>query len=393
MASIRVRASFVALLWLLTSLAPGLSGCGSGVLLANVGASASAISPNGKSVDNATLLTYSVSAQSRVSIWLESETGKRYTIREKEFRSPGTYQARFDGTYAPNSSPDRRVLPDGSYTFVVEVEDERGKREEARGKIAIKDADTFAPEIQNVAAMPDAISPDGDSKDDETLIQYELTKDAEVTITAMGADGERFLLEAPNWKKAALYAHDWNGTTSNKLLKDGKYTVFVQARDKAGNVTQRSASVTIDGGGTPKLQITKVEFSPTAVYLGGDLNVKVKVKNTGDTIVRTMGPPPGTAYSTNMTYNYWLEDDNATPKYYERPGFWRVAVMWNLAGSPYPVRWGLPKDLAPGEEAIVTGTIQILSRTPELRFWASVEQSGVGFPGGDVGIQRIRVSY
>ncbi|MBI2865687.1 MAG: hypothetical protein HYX94_14155 [Chloroflexi bacterium] len=394
MASNRTIASIVSIALLLSGVASTTLGCRSSNLLSGVGSSASVISPNGDGDRDFALLGYSLAGKSKVSIWLEDGVGRRYVIRENEPRERGQYQARFDGTYAPNANrEDRRILPNGYYDFVIEAVDDRGKSEEGRGKIEIANADTAAPEVDNLGAVPDTISPNGDSKDDETLIHYGIGKDAEVTITAVGPNGEKYLLEAPGQKKAGLYSHDWNGTVSGNLVKDGIYEVHIVARDKAGNVTERTTPITITGAGRPMLQITKVEFSPTAIFLGGDLSVKIKVKNTGDTLVRTMGPLPGTAYATNMTYNYWLEEDGATPKYYERPGFWRVAVMWNLAGSPYPVRWGLPKDLAPGEEATVTGTIKILSRTPELRFWASVEQSGVGFPGGDVGIQNVRVGY
>ncbi|MDO8671559.1 MAG: hypothetical protein Q7O66_09040 [Dehalococcoidia bacterium] len=395
MASGRISASIVTIVLILASAASTTIGCRAGNLLGSTSSSTTVISPNGDGLDDFAMLGYSLSARSQVSIWLESATARRYIIRYKEPRESGHYQARFDGSYAPDpDGADRRILPNGTYQFVIEAVDDQGRREEGRGRIDVVNADTVAPEIENLGAIPDAISPNGDSKDDETLIQYGITKDAEVTIVANGPNVDaKYLLEAPNQKHAGLYSYNWNGTSSAALLQDGKYIIHIMARDKSGNVTERVTPVTINGGGKPKLQITRVQFSPTSVFLGGDLNVKIMVKNTGDTLIRTMGPPPGTAYSTNMTYNYWLEDDGATPKYFERPGLWRVAVMWNLAGSPYPVRWGLPKDLAPGEEATIAGTIKVLSRTPELRFWAAVEQSGVGFPGGDVGIQTIRVGY
>jgi hypothetical protein len=48
----------------------------------------------------------------------------------------------------------------------------------------------------------------------------------------------------------------------------------------------------------------------------------------------------------------------------------------------------------PGEEATILGTIQVnIDRQSVVRFWAGVEQGGVGFPGGQVGLTQIRVSF
>ena len=141
---------------------------------------------------------------------------------------------------------------------------------------------------------------------------------------------------------------------------DGDYTLHLKAWDKAGNVTDHTAMVTVEGAGTPRLEITDVKIEPPALPIGGVLTVTVKVKNTGDTTLKSLGPNPGTPYDTQYNFLQFTGSDGQ-PLYYEKPGFWRIGVQWEQAPSPYPVRWGWgDKPLRPGEEATITGTIKVL---------------------------------
>jgi hypothetical protein len=288
-------------------------------------------------------------------------------------------------------------MPDGDYTVVVRAVDEEGRVEEQRGRISLRDGDTRPPVISNVVSRYDTISPNGDAVQDETTISYALSKEATVTITAVDKSGKKHLLQPPTTTSAALHSHNWNGTAGGVLLPDGVYTIHIQAQDKAGNVTEATTAVAIEGGGTPRLEITRARFSPPAIPVGGILQVEITVKNTGEVPLRTLGPAPGTPYTTDINFNYWKGQDGKTPLFYERAGYWRVGVEWSVAGRSYPVRWGLTPDLSdlmPGQEAVITGTIQVLiQQTREVYFWASVVQEGVGFPGGRVGQQKIVISY
>ncbi len=54
------------------------------------------------------------------------------------------------------------------------------------------------------------------------------------------------------------------------------------------------------------------------------------------------------------------------------------------------------RDLLPGEEVIVTGTITIgpdMKTINAQRFFAGLEQGGVGFPGGQVGQKVITIGF
>jgi len=380
------------LLTVLTTVALFLS-CAPGPPISDFALSQPLISPNGDGVDDSVELSYTLSRAAQVTISFVSSDGRLYPFRINEPRSPGTYVARFYGTYAPNPAlPNLRVLPNGKYQARAEAVDERGNKQAKEGTLTVVDADTLPPEIVEVALNPPAISPNGDSVDDEMEVSYRLTKEAAVSLYVADAEGTRYVLEGEASKKAVFQSHRWNGTSGGKLVPDGPYTLHIEARDTAGNRTDYSAPVVMAGGGIPKLDILSVRFEPAALPVGGWLQVEIKVKNTGTTTLRSLGPDPGTHYTTETNYNSFMGKDGV-PLYFERAGFWRVGVSWHLADRPYPVRWGLGKDLAPGEEATITGSIQVLiDRTREVRLWTATIQEGIGF-GGQVGLKTIIVSY
>jgi hypothetical protein len=132
----------------------------------------------------------------------------------------------------------------------------------------------------------------------------------------------------------------------------------VRATDSAGNVTRAERPLTIADGGIPQAQIVTATFTPHSVPLGGVLKLEVTVKNTGSVALRSTAPPPGTQYTSDENFN--------SKGYYEEPGAFRVGLDYegNSVGREYPYRWGLGKDLAPGESVTITGTLQVTLRTP-----------------------------
>ncbi|MCS7001742.1 MAG: hypothetical protein NZ518_02725 [Dehalococcoidia bacterium] len=387
----------VVALTLIAILVPWFAACVGQPLLFDVGLDRAEISPNGDGVGDKVTIRYAVARPSRVSIWFIDSAGAEYVFRDREPRSAGEYRAVFDGTYeVGDGRATRRVLPDGLYRFRVLAEDRAGNRAETQGELTVRNGDRTPVMIENMTTSLSVITPNAD-RDRETIISYGITKDAEVVIFAIDQNGRQVLLEERTAKKAALYSHYWNGTAGGVPLPDGRYAIHIQAFDKAGNVSEEIRSVAIRGAGKADIRITRVDFSPRTAPIGGDITVMIRVKNFGDVPVPTQGPPPGTPYRTDITYNYWTEADGATPRFYDRVGLWRVAVMWDSAGSPYPVRWGFFEDtsrlLQPGEEVVVTGTIKLLPRQRELRIWAAIEEGGRGFPGGDVGMTTITIAY
>jgi hypothetical protein len=401
------------LCFLLSACGPtGAAFLGSAPLLAGVEAAPAVVSPNGQGLNAPARIVYTVGREVMVSIYLVDNAGRRYPLRMKEPRSPGTYEAAFTG--AVKANPDdvaQWILPDGAYTYVIEAETPGGQKAEATGTVTIQGADPIPLAVSDVVALPTAITPNGDARDDKTVISYRVAKDAEVELYATDAEGRRYLVEPPTKRLAGHQSAEWKGFSSGLLAPNGDYQVHIVARDTSGNVAEGIAPVALADGGTPDLQILDVEFSPPTVPVSGTVNVKIRVKNTGDTKIETKGPPPGTAFTTSR--NYFADTDrNGRPKYYDEAGKWRVAASWNQAFSQYPARWALTQPLKgpdgqvlldenglekyppllPGEESIITGTIQVLiPETDELHFWGSYEKGGIGF-GPTVGQMRVGIS-
>lgn len=374
-----------------------MGGCQSGPLLSKVSLSAPVISPNGDGANDSVAIDYALSRPGRISIKFTDAQGKEYPFHNREPRPRGSYSATFYGTYAPDASrPDRRVMPNGVYTVTVMAEDEKGVREEQRLQLTVEKTDDEPPLVTDASMTPGTVSPNGDSIDDEAVLGYGLSKKSRVTISIVDEKGNSNLLEAENEKTAALHSHLWDGTAGGRLLPDGAYDIHIQARDASGNLTDQVVKAAIKGGGTARLEITSVRFTPQSVPVGGVLNVEIKVRNSGTTSLRTIGPRPGTAY--DMVSNFMqFKDASGDSLYYERPGVWRVGVSWDQTDRPYPVRWGLlensDRTLEPGETATITGSVRIKDiRTREVRFWAGVIQEGIGF-GERVGQKTIVISY
>lgn len=390
----------------------GAAFLGSAPLLAGVEAAPATVSPNGQNSDGPAKIAYTVGREVTVSIYLVDSAGRRYPLRLNEPRSPGTYEAAFSG--AVKANPDdvpQRILPDGAYTYVIEAETMGGQKAEAQGTLTIQGADPVPLAVSEVVALPVLITPNGDARDDKTVISYRVAKDSEVELYATDAAGTRYLIEPATKRLAGLQSAEWKGMSSGLLAPNGDYQVHVVARDTSGNVAEGVVPVGLTDGGTPDLQILDVELTPPTVPVSGTVNVKIRVKNTGDTKIETKGPPPGTAFTTSR--NYFADTDrNGRPKYYDEAGKWRVTASWNQAFSQYPARWALTKPLTgpdgqprldengletyppllPGEESVITGTIQVLlPETNELYFWASYEKGGIGF-GPTVGQTRVGIS-
>jgi hypothetical protein len=297
----------------------------------------------------------------------------------------------------PNTA-DRRVLQNGDYKIVFQARGKNGQSVEKTVDAVVQNADPAPLEIKDIALSLATFSPNGQGVRqvegrienlDQTTINYSLSKDAQVSLWVVDTDGNQTAVTADPQAKAGLQRYVWTGKGPNGIaLRDGTYTLHIRAGDDSGNVTERTAQVAIVDSGTPQVQILSARFSPSALGLGGVVQVEVTVKNIGDIPIKTQGPPPGTVYKSNSSYTdpVFNQQGSQEPPYVDKPGRWRVGVRWTSSAGQYPARWGFFEDdnreLKPGEEVTVRGGIQLLApQPPELDFWATVEMGGLGFTG------------
>lgn len=357
--------------------------------------SSGVITPNGDGQWDSTVLHYTLSAPARVSILVRDSGGRRFMLRSDEARpSAGNYQLTFDGTHAEPGSPlDRRVLRDGKYELTVEAIDALGRAASASTPLMVQQADNDPPRLNPVVVAPTAISPNFDAIDDVLAATFRLSKEALVSIYAEDGSGQKVDVQLLDEKRLpGEYVEFWSGVVNEKPLADGVYHYVVSARDRAGNLTALRTPIQVAAGGIPRAKILRADFAPRQVILGGTIEVRMRVKNVGDTILRTQGPDPGFVYSSYDSFGSILGGDLV-----DRAGLWRAGVDWAGApisgGARYPYRWGFGKDLAPGDEVDLTGEIQMWHRITKLFVFAGIIQEGARIHDDGVGRAQIEVSF
>jgi len=374
-------------------------------LLTGVQTTGAALRIVGDSGDQTAVVHYSLARPATVTVWLSGGPNEQFLIRDRQPRPPGRdYQLTLDGTYeppsvAPNGSAtarepaERRVVPPGQYRVIIQAVDDLGYREEATTDVTVVEADVEAPRIEELVVEPDVVSPNFDAIDDVAQISFRLTKDARVSIYATDEQGRKAYVGVRDEKrKAGAYAETWTGVVNERPLADGLYYYTVEARDPAGNVTIGRTPIRLSAGGVPKAKITWAHIAPRQILLGGIVSVEVGVRNVGDTIIRTQGPEPGFGYNSYESFG-----SIADGQYIDRAGFWRVGIDWQgapvTAGSRFPYRWGFGHDLAPGEEVLVRGTIEVLHRVSKIWLYAGLIQEGHRYHDDGVGRAQVEVSF
>jgi serine protease AprX len=134
----------------------------------------------------------------------------------------------------------------------------------------------------------------------------------------------------------------------------------------------------------PGATITAVTFSPTALSVGGVLNVSITVRNDSDKALATQGPDPGFVYEEGDTF-----DSRGFPAV---SGSFRVGIDFdNRTGLDHPYRWGLGTPLAPGETRTITGQIRLRTAQSQ-KYWAGMVQEYVAWLQDRQGTQDIVVT-
>jgi hypothetical protein len=379
----RFRFSFVTTLCFLGLLA--LASCGQKPLLYDVKVAPDHITPNADGDTDITLIEYGLGRNADLSIYFIDEEGTRHYFREREPRAPREdYRVFFSGVV------DDRLLPDGTYTWVIAAEGEGGERTEERGQLTISEADSAYPEISQFTVSPPVFTPNRDGLSDRVRMNLYVEKGIEsLQVYLEGENGERFPVEEePGLRKpeeAGLHTYDYDAGVDRgaEPPPDGVYTVFAVSQDKVGQRHEVTNTLTIEGGGVPKAEILQgtVEWSTSSVLLGQTLCFTLTVDNYGPVPIRTSGPPPGTLYESDQNFN--------TLGYHEESGAWRVGINFDTSIRDYPFRWavGEPEQLVTverdgqtfyylpsGTRGKVHGCVRILEEPPRnpLYFWAGL---------------------
>ena len=391
--------------WLL-ALALIVSACRPAELLSKVTFTPDAISPNADGVADATQIHYELGRRATVSIYLVSSDGSRHYFRNAQPRPSGVYDVLFGGVI------DGKLLPDGSYQWVVEATDEAGQTQSVDGQLTLSGGDKVPLEITNFTISPQLFTPNQDGISDRVTINVPLSKPATLIVTLQnvlcngsstppldrpGLDCTPFAMteKEGSLRKAGergvhVFDYDAGVDQGADPPADGTYVVTANAQDAVGQVTIVTGTVTIKDGGIPRAEIVdgNVDFSARSLLVGQTLYFTLTVDNYGAVPIRTSGPPPGYVYEMDQNFN--------VPGFAEESGAWRVAIDFDTSLRNYPFRWavGGPDDLIvqeidsnryyylpAGAKAVVTGGIHITEKPPRdpLYFWAGLihEDGGI----------------
>jgi hypothetical protein len=183
----------------------------------------------------------------------------------------------------------------------------------------------------------------------------------------------------------------WDGQSSGQPVKNGNYLLGIRARDSVGNIVEQSQPLVVEDAGVPDASIVSARIGPRQIIRGGEVCVDAIVRNTGQTILRTVGPDPGYVYDSMDTY---ASIENHTLG--EKAGFWRVGLNWSggtdTSGATYPYRWGFGRDLQPGEEVSVHGCVTVRNEQDKLVYFASLVQENIAIHSAGAGLVRIDIS-
>ncbi|MCL5961363.1 MAG: N-acetylmuramoyl-L-alanine amidase [Chloroflexi bacterium] len=137
-------------------------------------------------------------------------------------------------------------------------------------------------------------------------------------------------------------------------------------------------------GAPGSIEILSSQIAPAQVTSGNLLKVAVTVRNNGSSTAQTQGPAPGFVYS---------EGDQYTSVEAEKYGRFRVGLDFSgrSQSADHPYRWGLGKDLAPGETTTVVGYVR-LSTVKTTNYWTGLVQEGVAWIADDQGSTPVRVT-
>lgn len=361
-----------------------VGGCGRKPLLYDVQFGADTITPNADGETDIVEIQYGLGHGAELSLYFIDADGVTYYFRDGEPRGPRQdYRVYFGGVI------DDRMLPDGTYTWVIEAVADGGERMEERGQLTISQADTHFPEISQFTVSPPTFTPNRDGLGDRVRMNLYVEKDVENLSVYLANDGERYPVEEqPGLRKpgeAGLHTYDFDAYVDQGAQPppDGTYTVYAVAQDRVGQRHEVTRTLTIAGGGVPRAEILKatVGWSSSYVELNDTLCFTLTVDNYGPVPIRTSGPLPGTLYESDQNFN--------TLGYGVESGAWRVGIDFDTSLRNYPFRWAVGEAeqletveqdgqtfyyLPAGARGNVYGCIRIVEAPPRnpLYFWAGL---------------------
>ena len=174
-------------------------------LIVEAGFDRPAISPNADGEDDIAVFEYVLSRPAKISLSLASEGGRRFYFRQAQARDDGEYSVLFSGVVdgfelegeSIYGQIERRLIPNGDYSWRLEAETEDGSTMSESGALLIEHGDTPLPIMSEFMISPSVFSPNQDGVADRVGINVYLEKDVErLDVFLIGEDGLRIPISA-----------------------------------------------------------------------------------------------------------------------------------------------------------------------------------------------------
>ncbi len=364
--------------------------------MSSVSLDSSVISPNGHSHNAVAGLHYVLSRRADVTVALTGPGGIRRVLRDGLTRAPGPYTISFDGSF------DGRVLPDGVYTWQVQVSNPGVKTvlQERTFKMTIQNADTTPPRIDTPKVFPDPFQPNGNLATDTAIFTYVLSKPAQVTIFVNGPhgsnDGKQYTVVYQDTEQPGPNQAIWTGQISpEQYIPDGTYDWTIEAKDAAGNVSTAKGAVGVTQSGIPDARIEEVNAVEQDKNGQRLIQVQVRIYNSGLAVLsgatRDGAPQDGFVYGS-LSASYVMPPPfgpNWGEQAFGRAGTYSVGIDFyereqipNIV-PPYPFRWAIGGPLQRKESRVITGYIKIPNDYHgQITFYAGIIHEGQGILSG-----------
>ncbi len=246
-------------------------GSGMSVDITDLGIAPAVITPNGDGKADRALISFVLSAAGHIFVRVEDAAGAvvAVPIDDRELQA-GYSEVSWDGSGADGSA-----LPDGSYTVVVTG----GPPDAMVSRSAPIVVDRA---LGSLSVSPSRFSPNGDGRLDRLLIDFGLARSADVQVTLRS--GSSSVLTLLGGVLPAGQQHvEWDGAVATEALRDGPYTVRVEATTTLG--TRRLAGRVIVDRQPPSLRVLSAVTRRNRTIMRLMLNetARIEVRSDGNT--------------------------------------------------------------------------------------------------------------
>jgi hypothetical protein len=221
----------------------------------------SAISPNGDGQDDAAELTFRLPVAANVSVEVSDQFGGVLAIPiDRAWTRAGTHTVAITGD----------ELPDGRYVVSVTARSPAGA--EARKTVAL----TVSRVLGLVSVSPTAFSPNGDGVQDSVVVRFSLSAPALARARVL-RDGRGVAVLVPESSlPAGAQRITWTGLRASGAVRDGTYSIVVDARDEVGGISV-AIPIVVDTR-APRLRV--VPGKRLAVEVSEAARVRLRVNGT-----------------------------------------------------------------------------------------------------------------